>query len=289
MRKKIQHVTVVLNRKKVQARRLVPFIKRILDSAGIAATWVDKHPSERKLALHYGDIRTEGSQMIFSLGGDGTLLHAMRRTYGCGLPVLGINAGSLGFLTSLPADTLAEELPKIMEGHFRTSERTALAIELKRKGETVCCGWALNEAVINRGNHAHMVRVQVSISEALLGRYLCDGLIIATPTGSTAYSLSAGGPVVSPASEVFLITPICAHALGNRPMVISSDDVICVEIPKRSLGLFLQTDGLTCARLRSGDVIEIKKSPTTALLAYPQEGDFYSILRQKLGWSGTSI
>lgn len=282
-------MTVVLNRKKPQARRLVPSLKRLLEAAGITVTWVDKHPSERKLALHYGDIHTEGSQMILSLGGDGTLLHAVRRTYGSSLPVLGINAGSLGFLTSLPADSLAEQLPKIMDGHFRTSERTALTVELKRKGETVCRGWALNEAVINRGNHAHMVRVQVSVSSVLLGPYLCDGLIIATPTGSTAYSLSAGGPVLSPDAEVFLITPICAHALGNRPMVVSSDDVICVEIPKRSLGLFLQTDGLTCARLRSGDVIEIKKSPISALLAYPQAGDFYSLLRQKLGWSGTSI
>jgi NAD+ kinase len=289
MRKKIQHVTVVLNRKKPEARRLVPQLKRILQTEDVAATWFDKYPSERKLALNFGDIDTGFSQMILALGGDGTLLNAARRTHGCQLPILGINAGSLGFLTSLPAENLQVDLPEILKGKFLISERQALSVELKRKGESVCRGWALNEVVINRGNHAHMVRVRVSIDGQALGHYLCDGLIMATATGSTAYSLSAGGPILSPASEAFVITPICAHALGNRPMVISSEDVLQVEIPKRSPALFLQTDGLICARLRSGDLIEVKRSTQCVKLAYPEESDFYSVLRQKLGWSGASI
>jgi NAD+ kinase len=289
MRKKIQHVTVVLNRKKPEARRVVPILKRLLEKEEISAIWYDRYPSERKLALNFGDIDTGPSQMVLALGGDGTLLNAARRTQNSALPILGINAGSLGFLTSLAAENLGQHLPEILKGRFLLSERQTLSVELKRKGDTVCRGWALNEVVINRGNHAHMVRVNVHISGQALGRYLCDGLIMATATGSTAYSLSAGGPILSPASDSFVITPICAHALGNRPVVISSDDIMQLQIPKASPALFLQTDGLTCARLRSGDYLEVKKSREPVRLAYPEESAFYSVLRQKLGWSGASI
>ncbi|NJK92289.1 MAG: NAD(+)/NADH kinase [Blastochloris sp.] len=195
----------------------------------------------------------------------------------------------MGFLTSLPAESLITQLPPILAGKYQISERMALNVELQRKGETLCQGWALNEVVINRGNHAHMVRVHVSIGQGALGHYLCDGLILATPTGSTAYSLSAGGPIASPSSETVLITPICAHTLGNRPMVVSAEERLHVSIPKRSPALFLQTDGLTCARLRSGDEIVVRKSQQSVFLASPEETDFYCVLRKKLGWSGASI
>jgi NAD+ kinase len=289
MRKKIQQVTVLLNRKKSGARRLVSLIQAILKDEGVSSVWVDKYPSERKLALHYGDLETGKSEMVLALGGDGTLLNAARRTQGRKIPLLGINAGSLGFLTSFPADHLEEKLPDILQGGYFVSERQALRVELKRKGETVCRGWALNEVVINRGNHAHMVRVRVRVSGQELGQYLCDGLIVATPTGSTAYSLSAGGPILSPASEAVLITPICAHALGIRPIVISSDETVQLEVPKNCPALFLQTDGLTCARLRAGDQLLVRVASEPVLLACPGKSDFYSVLRQKLGWSGASI
>jgi NAD+ kinase len=229
------------------------------------------------------------ADLIIAVGGDGTLLQAVRRTYGSGIPLVGVNAGRLGFLTSVPPEEVDAALARILEGDYVVGSRTVLALEVRRAGKRILETWALNEMVVNRGHHSHLVCLDLLHGTRPLNSYLCDGLIVATATGSTAYSLSAGGPIVSSASDTFVITPICAHALTNRPLVVGSTEQFSVAVPAKSPSLHLQVDGFTYMALKSGDRVSFRKASRDVELVHLPERDFYSVLRQKLRWSGTAI
>ncbi len=182
-----------------------------------------------------------------------------------------------------------EAVEAIVHGNYELSRRTLLTVEILRDGEPVFTSRALNDAVISRGELSRLIRLAVRISGDTLTEYNADGLIVATPTGSTAYSLSAGGPVLTPDSGVFVVTPICPHVLTNRSVIVGDGNTIEI-LPARTQGaVFLTLDGGNVARVESNDTIRITKSPFQLPLAMPPDLTFFDVLRQKLKWSGTAV
>lgn len=283
----IRRVAVMVNTGKTGSRTVVAQMKRLFRRQGVESRWIEALESEGTGAPE--DFVQPGDNLLISVGGDGTLLQAARRSRSSGVPLLGINAGSLGFLTSVARHAVLSCMPRILAGEFAVSERMTLAVKVLRRGKSLFQGWALNEAVIFRGHHAHMIRLDVDVGDHHLSDYMCDGLLLATPTGSTAYSLSAGGPVISPSASVLLITPICAHALTNRPVILDARDVVRVRVPARSPALALSLDGTACVDLVPGDEVVVRKDRHPVRLVHLPENDFYAVLRQKLRWSGSSI
>lgn len=284
MRSKVKKVLVVLNPDKTAVRQMERELKDIFSEFGIRVRWM----TAAKPTSAIRAIKTNKEDMIIVGGGDGTLLQVARRLDSKKIPLLGINLGSLGFLTSIPKNEICCALPRVLSGDYEVSRRMALQFRVLRKGKIVKQGWALNDAIVARGNHSHMIRLNTSINDECVTQYHCDGLIFATPTGSTAYSLSAGGPVISPNTSAFSVTPICAHSITNRPLIVDDKEKIRVTIPLRSPSIVLQADGVTFLKLHSRDQIEIFAAKEPALLAHLPEANFYRIVSQKLRWSGTN-
>lgn len=221
------------------------------------------------------------------IGGDGTMLHALARLGDFNKPVAGINVGRLGFLTSCTDDELGEFARAIASGRFNTSLRTLLDVSLRRTGGITNAFTALNEITLARGETGRLVSLVARVDGELLNEYRADGLIVATPTGSTAYSLSAGGPLITPDAGVFLITPICPHSLSQRALVLSDSRVVELAADDRESGPMIFTvDGRDSLRVEPGDVIEVRKSPRSFHLLTLEGRSFYVALRQKLGWQG---
>jgi NAD+ kinase len=227
--------------------------------------------------------------LLLVLGGDGTILqvlHALRDAY---RPILGINLGTLGFLTCVSAAAWPDALDAVAAGSYRLSERTLLEVEVVRDGQTLTRHIALNDAVISRGELSRLIKLNVAVDGATLSEYNADGLIVATPTGSTAYSLSAGGPVLTPNSGVFVVTPICPHVLTMRPVLVSDQSRIEITPSREQPDVFLTLDGQDSVRILAGDVIHITQAPQRLQLAMLPGMSFFEVLRQKLKWSGTAV
>ncbi|MEO7101134.1 MAG: NAD(+)/NADH kinase [Luteolibacter sp.] len=221
------------------------------------------------------------------LGGDGTMLNALSRLGNFEKPVAGINIGTLGFLTSCTDDELDLFASAIASGNFTTSVRTLLEATVYRQNLPAEHFIALNEITLARGDTGRLVSLRASVNGELLNDYRADGLIVATPTGSTAYSLSAGGPLISPDAAVFVITPICPHSLSQRSLILSDDSVVQLSSEDPDCGPMLFTvDGRDSIRIEPGDRVEVKKAPHSFHLLRLQDRSFYEALRQKLGWQG---
>jgi NAD+ kinase len=217
------------------------------------------------------------SDLLLVAGGDGSLLDVVESVFPTQIPILGVNIGSLGFLTAASESDVDAILPCLASRDLLLSPRLVLETIFHRadgKTHTVPC--ALNDVVISRVNVSRLVRIRVEVGDFLVTEYVCDGLIIATPTGSTAYSLAAGGPIVSPDADSIVLTPICPHTLTNRAVVVGTDQAV-------------QFDGRPGGNLRHHDWLEIKPAPTKVNLAYLPHSDFFRVLRQKLKWSGASV
>ncbi|MGH9686705.1 MAG: NAD(+)/NADH kinase [Candidatus Acidiferrales bacterium] len=221
------------------------------------------------------------------LGGDGTLLSAARAIAVAGhdVPILPVNFGALGFLTSVTLEELYPLLAEIIAGQCRTSVRMMLDAEVRSDGHSVGRRCALNDAVANKGALARMLEFDVFVDQNHVGRYRADGLIVATPTGSTAYSLAAGGPVVDPELDAFLITPICPHMLTNRPIVIPSTARIDLDFAAAEEPVYVTLDGQTGFQLKANDRVTITKSTHRVTLVRPPTKTYFEILRSKLRWS----
>jgi NAD+ kinase len=229
------------------------------------------------------------SDLLVVLGGDGTLLQALHDADGRMPPIFGINLGTLGFLTCVGASGHSEAVQSIVSGDFILSERTQLEVTLLRQGDVIFARRALNDAVVTRGEVSRLIRLCVRIDGGALTEYNADGLIMATPTGSTAYSLSAGGPVLAPDSGVFVITPICPHVLTNRSVIVSDASRIEIAPSPHQSPIFLTLDGRDAVRLEPGDTLCITKSEQRLRLAMPPGTTFFEVLRQKLKWSGAAV
>lgn len=221
------------------------------------------------------------------IGGDGTMLHALSRLGDFEKPVAGINSGTLGFLTSWKDDELDVFAAALADGRFTTCLRTLLEATVCRPGKPNASFTALNEITVARGATGRLVSLRARVNGELLNDYRADGLIVATPTGSTAYSLSAGGPLIAPGAAVFLITPICPHSLSQRALVLSDSCVVELSSLDHDSGPMLFTvDGRDSVRIEPGDRIEVKKSAKSLHLLRLEDQSFYLALRQKLGWQG---
>jgi NAD+ kinase len=246
---------------------------------------------EAHLARHLGcpgvaaeDI-SSSAEMVVVLGGDGTLISTARIIGERDIPILGVNLGSLGFLTEIALDELYPALEKCLAGDYRVSERIMLRAVVERDGRETASHLVLNDVVINKGALARIVDLKTKVNSLDLATFKADGLIISTPTGSTGYSLSAGGPIVNPSMNCIVITPICPHTLTNRPIVI--DDGSVVDITVSSLDdedIYLTLDGQVGLELRSGDRIHVSRANHTARLIMSEERDYFAVLRTKLKW-----
>ena len=221
--------------------------------------------------------------LLVVLGGDGTLLAAARLLGEHTVPILPVNLGGLGFLTSVTLEELYPILEQVLEGKHRISERVLLQAEVIRDGKVVERQRALNDAVLNKGPLARMIDLNLHIDDCYVCSYKADGLIISTPTGSTAYSMAAGGPIIYPTVESFLITPICSHTLTNRPLVIPNANRIEVDFESRET-VFLTLDGQVGVDLQRGDRVVISKVANKLRLVRPARKTYFEILRSKLKW-----
>jgi len=223
------------------------------------------------------------SDMIIALGGDGTLLAAARAVGDCGTPILGVNLGRLGFLTELKPGEIFLALERIWKGSYTLEERMVLKVViLSRSGEPTF--YALNDLVIDKGSFSRVIQLETYINGESLSTFSADGLIISTPTGSTAYSLSAGGPIVNPQMEAIIITPICPHSLSVRPMVISREETFEAEIYSDHNLAMLTIDGQVGYELSSGDRVRIERADYKISLIHSTDQSFYQVLREKLKW-----
>jgi NAD+ kinase len=216
------------------------------------------------------------------LGGDGTLLGASRQFASLEIPLLGVNLGHFGFLTELEEDNLFENLPAFLQGTYEKDTRTIIQVEVVRNGQDIYRGLAMNEAAVVKGPYGRMTVLTLRISEKDVDTYYADGIIVATPTGSTAYSLSAGGPIVAPGIDAFLITPICAHTLYARSIVASSNEPCEIQVEEISQSTMLAIDGQEFFPLDKGDVVRCVNSELTITLLRRIGWSFYDVLRRKM-------
>ena len=223
-------------------------------------------------------------EMIIVVGGDGTLLSVARQVVGRDVPILGVNLGGLGFLTEIPIEEVYPVLEKVLEGDYRADQREVLHVAVIRKGRTLAEFTVLNDAVINKGALARIIDLETTINGEHLTTFKSDGLILSTPTGSTAYNLSAGGPIVYPTLDCIIITPICSHTLTNRPIVIPDQVIVRVILKTRQQEVILTLDGQQGFPLEFDDEIEVKKSDEHILLIKSPHRHFFGLLREKLKW-----
>ena len=229
------------------------------------------------------------ADLIIVLGGDGTILRVARELEGSATPLLGVNLGNLGFLTSVRGDKLAGAVREVLRGEYQVSERQALQATLVRAGERKQAYRALNDVVVSRGAVSRIVRLRLSIDGELLTEYVCDGMIFATATGSTAYSLSAGGPIMVPTARALIITPICPHALSNRSVIAGENSVVRCQVVGAAGELLLTVDGQVQLGMEVGDEVEVSQSPQTVQMVAPKNHTYFEVLREKLKWSGANV
>jgi NAD+ kinase len=222
--------------------------------------------------------------LLIVLGGDGTLLSAARALNGHQVPILAVNLGGLGFLTSVTRDELYPVLERVLAGKHQISQRMMLNAQIIRNGAPAEQQIALNDAVINKAALARMLDFDVSVDGSQIGRYRADGLIVATPTGSTAYSLAAGGPILHPHLDAFVITPICPHMLTNRPLVIPDTSRVEIDIAAAEEPVFLTLDGQVGFQLQAEDRVAISKSESRVYFVQSPQKTYYEVLRSKLRW-----
>jgi NAD+ kinase len=227
--------------------------------------------------------------LLVVVGGDGTILNVAGHLGESSPPIFGINVGSLGFLTCASSPAFREAVECIAEGKMTFSNRALLEVVLRDSKEKHKPMMGLNDAVFSRGEISRLIRLHTRVNGEALTEFNADGLIIATPTGSTAYSLSAGGPILEPESGVFVITPICPHVLTNRSIIVSDKSVIEVEASEPDYPVYLTVDGREPLRIAKDATVEIRKAKKTLQLAAMPDMSFFSVVRQKLKWSGSNI
>ncbi len=246
---------------------------------------------EKELALnagepggHAGKVIPDLVELIVVLGGDGTLISVARKVGARQTPILGVNLGSLGFLTEITRQELFPVLEKVLTGDFKLSDRLMLDAVVYRSDQEVGRYSVLNDVVINKGALARIIDMEASVDENYLTTFKADGLIIATPTGSTAYNLAAGGPIIYPGLNCLVISPICPHMLTNRPIIVSANASIRIEVKFQDEDVVLTADGQVGMPLKGGDVVEIRRSGHRTQLVISPSKDYFQVLRTKLRW-----
>ena len=273
--------------------RIAKEAKRVLDEVGcpnvVCLPFRNQEPPEG-YGLNIEPLQQEirGADMIIAFGGDGTILHLSKTAAHRDIPVLGVNLGSLGFMAELESKELSQ-LRDLCDGKYEIESHMMLDVSVQRDGRVIYSNLALNEALIARGNISRVIRLQIFTEQGKLVDVAGDGVIVASPTGSTAYSLSAGGPVVEPTARNFIVSPICAHSVHANAYVLSPERVITVQTEKNSYKpVLLSVDGGRAFSLRSGDSIEVRRSKFDTKLVRLSKRSFCEILQKKMLMGGTS-
>lgn len=230
------------------------------------------------------------ADLVIVAGGDGSLLSAARTMAKYETPVLGVNRGRLGFLTDITPDQVPEQVPAVLDGHYDIESRFLLDAHVSREGEVVARADALNDVVVNSGTSAQMIEIELSVDDTFVYRQRADGLIVSTPTGSTAYSLSGGGPIMHPALDAIVLVPMFPHALSSRPIVVDGNSEIRMDILQRNrIHPPVTCDGQVNMTARPGDSVVIRKKPHPLRLVHPVGHSFYASCRDKLRWSNALV
>jgi NAD+ kinase len=274
---RIKRIGLIGNSGKAACADIVRKAARLISRAGRKPVI---HPDTAALAREV--------DLLLVFGGDGTMLRAARDLAGSATPLLGINIGGLGFLTAVPSDGLARALNHIWKGEFKYESRALIEASGRCHGRPVS-EMALNDIVVGRGAVSRLIGLDVSVDGELVTHYRCDGLIVSSPTGSTAYSLSAGGPVVFPTAEVFTLTPICPHALSNRSIILPLTSTIRVKATNPMPATMLSVDGQVVAELDAGDEVTIRRGRRAVRLMHLADSSFLETLRRKLQWRGAYV
>jgi NAD+ kinase len=281
-----QTIGIFSRPRRAQLSVVVPPLLKWLAARGVTVIY-DEETASALTDGSKGQLRppiADASQLLLVLGGDGTMLAAARLAAPRGIPILPINMGSLGFLTSFTLDELYPALEETLSGRSEVSQRVMLQAELERVGSVIESQCVLNDVVIHKGALARMIELELSINSEFVCRYRADGLIVSSPTGSTAYSLSAGGPIVHPTVESFIITPICPHTLSDRPLVIR--DSCCIEIKLNGVteSVYLTLDGQRGIPMQATDRLRVCRAKKQLKLIQPPKKSYFEILRNKLKW-----
>ena len=267
-----------------EAGQIVCGLLKWFDERGLAYRCDQQTATYANLSKFFSrDELADGADLMIVLGGDGTLLSAARAVAGRDIPIFAVNLGRLGFLTSISSDDLFPELERALRGEHRIGTRHMVDCDLVRDGKIIATYSALNDVVITKSELARMIDLDTHVDAHFVAAYKADGLIIATPTGSTAYSLSAGGPVIFPSVGAFCITPICPHMLTNRPVIVPDTSVIQILVHGED-GTFLTIDGQVGEPLSKGDRIVCRASNKVIQLIRPPRMLFFDVLREKLKW-----
>jgi NAD+ kinase len=285
---KIKKVLVVINPVKDHAEAVARQLKSILDREKIEQEWIETLPAESGKSKRSNDLKNTRADLALICGDDGTMLQAAHRLRGSRIPLLGINIGYLGFITSFDKRELKSAVQRILRGEFQVNERLALDVKVFN-GRSISKGWALNDVLISRGANPHLISIAGTVGGKPITSYRCDGLLVATPTGSTAYTLAAGGPIISPECDVLVVTPICPQALTSRSVVVGGERVIEMRLAENSGDGEVQADGLALGGIRPGQHVVISASKTTVPIAFLPEVNFFDALVTKLQWHGQGI
>ena len=283
----IQRIGIVANPAKEKAPETTIRLKDWLLGRGVDVYF------HKTIALKIGGLTGYETQELATMvdllavfGGDGTMLRTARAVREFSVPIVGINLGQFGYLTEVNLNEMIDAFEIILQGNYQTEQRMMLDVTAHIGSEPARARSVLNDAVVNRGNLSRIVDLETFVDDCYLTTFKADGLIVSTPTGSTAYSLSAGGPIVFPQQDSIIINPICPHTLTNRPIILPGDARIHITLRSKEEGATLTFDGQVSVHLRSGDTMTITKSPYKTTLVCSPHRDYLEILRSKLGWGG---
>ena len=273
-------VLIFRNEAKPDSSRTLALVRTLLKARGVRAVTAARVPTARSL---------RDADLAIALGGDGTMLHVAREVAPRGIPLLGVNIGTLGFLSATEAGDLKRCLNSVLAGRFAVEERSMLSAEVLRGGRRIFGpDLALNEVVIRCGEQARAITLSTRSGERFVADYFGDGLIVATPTGSTAYSLAASGPIIDPSLDVTLVAPICPHALTQRPLIVPAHLPLTIRLGKRREGevprVLVSLDGRPGCDLKLGDEVRVRRAETPLRLLLPPGRSFFEVLRRKLKW-----
>lgn len=267
---------------KEEAIALAKQLLSVLEARG-ASVWIDPEaaPMLGRPGAPVSDADLSRCQMALVLGGDGALLKAARLVAPLGVPILGVNLGHLGFLTEVEPHEVTEAIDRLFKGDYKIEERLMLRAEVLREGNVAASFFGLNDAVVTRGVFARVIELHTFIDEHPIAKFLGDGVIVSTPTGSTAYNLSAGGPIVNPNVEGIIITPICPHTVGTRTLIACADQVVTVRLAAKADDAMLTVDGQEGEALQPGDEVVVRRASKPMRLVKLKGRSFYTVLHDR--------
>lgn len=280
---RLKFVGIVLKDKEERAQHPLEILTSYFDSRSIDYFVIPSRDVEIRNNIK---DKIKGSDLCVSLGGDGTFLFASRVFSRYNIPIIGINLGGLGFITEFNETEMLECIECFIRGNYFYEERMMIDVYVYRNGKTIKSTNGLNDLVISTGGISRLIELEVTSGKNYIGTYRADGIIVATPTGSTAYSLAAGGPILEPNMRVFVLSLICPHSLGARPLVIPSEEVIKIGILSEGMEITATIDGQVAFPLKHGDEVNVEKSKIVTKIVSLGKRSFYDIVREKLSWKG---